>query len=1136
VNNAAEHDDDDARAQALDVTRSWLVQAPAGSGKTGLLIQRFLALLAIVDRPERIVAMTFTRKAAAEMRERVLRALREAGDDRPVGTATPHARITRELARRARKRIEAEGWDLLEQPLRLRIVTIDALAASLARQAPVSSALGAMPQVDERSQALCVEAVRESLVFADATDPAWRRFFDWLDNDVDLATRHLAEMLEGRDRWPASFLEQDSERLRASVEAALRAIGERAAAAAAARMPPELVAGLAAAARSAVATLRATEAAPDDGGLADALSSLAQQQALPAVGDRRAWRALGDWLLAAGGTFRRTVTKSQGFAAKGSGSGAAERQRVKSAFIELLARAASIPGLEAAWRQARDAPPAGFDDGTWEFVAATTAVLARSARALERVFARHGTIDFPEQMFRALAALGDADDPGELLLAIDYRLSHLLVDEFQDTSAAQLALIAGLTSGWEPGDGRTLFAVGDPMQSIYRFRKAEVGLFVAAQRDGAIAGVPIGVAALTRNFRSAPPIVAWVNAVFADASPGEPDARVAAVVHVPAQAAATLDGDPPTLDLVTSRADEVKTVVERVGSALAAGDARVAVLLRARTHAQALLPALRGAGIAYSAVELESVHNRLATRDLLSLARALSQPVDRLAWFAVLRAPWCGLTLADLVALGETAPRGGTAGALADAIADPLRIAGLTADGRARLSRLAEALRPTIEQRGRTPFGLRLRAAWLALGGPACSESAADLDGAERVFELVDRHARSGDLDDCDALAAEAETLFAESAEAAPGTVQIMTIHRAKGLEFDTVVIPGLDRATRGGAAPVLRWTSIGGPGERAFVVAPRRRRAGATSDDDPVYAWLAHDNADEERAELARLIYVGVTRAKRRLHLVGVAPAVSRGGAGDLAWKRPARGSALERIWGGLVCTGMLPAPILAADTPGPACAVPDPLRRLALDWPRPAFTPALPAPALPEATGEHLAFEWADPTAAAVGTVTHRLLAQIGREGLSQWDDARLRREEARVVAELAGEGVEADQRGRAAKQVAAAIAHTLSDERGRWILSAEHLDAHSEWALSGKDEASVVHVVLDRSFVAGDIRYIVDFKTGRHEGGDRAAFLASELDRYRPQLLRYARIVRALDARPIRIALYHPLVDGGWQEEAC
>src|SRR5207245_5260830 len=97
------------RAAALDVAQSFLVQAPAGSGKTELLIQRYLALLACVDRPERVVAMTFTRKAAAEMRERVVKALAEADADEP---ADPLALATRALARRARERDRALAWHL----------------------------------------------------------------------------------------------------------------------------------------------------------------------------------------------------------------------------------------------------------------------------------------------------------------------------------------------------------------------------------------------------------------------------------------------------------------------------------------------------------------------------------------------------------------------------------------------------------------------------------------------------------------------------------------------------------------------------------------------------------------------------------------------------------------------------------------------------------------------------------------------------------------------------------------------------------------------------------------------------------------------------------------------------------------
>ena len=165
-------------------------------------------------------------------------------------------------------------------------------------------------------------------------------------------------------------------------------------------------------------------------------------------------------------------------------------------------------------------------------------------------------------------------------------------------------------------------------------------------------------------------------------------------------------------------------------------------------------------------------------------------------------------------------------------------------------------------------------------------------------------------------------------------------------------------------------------------------------------------------------------------------------------------------------------------------------------------------------------------------MGTVAHRLLAQIARDGMEAWDAARLAREQGRIRADLALSGVAASERDAAARRVSDAVARTLADPRGRWLFAAEHADAMSEWSLAGVDAGEIAHIALDRTFVSEGVRWIVDFKTGAHEGADAAAFLDREVERYRPQLERYARIVRGLDARPIRLALYYPLVENGFR----
>src|SRR5690606_29489967 len=195
----APHGDAEARALARDIGRSIQLQAPAGSGKTTVLAQRFLAALAAADEPEEVLAITFTRKAAAEMRERVLAAL----EDRLPGTQSEPA-----LWRRLRAAVHAQaarhGWVLAELPQRLRIQTIDSLAAELARAMPVLGRMQGSLRVIDDASALYAEAARRTLREGDA-DPDFHadvdRLLRRLDNNMDRAERLLAELLPGRNRW-----------------------------------------------------------------------------------------------------------------------------------------------------------------------------------------------------------------------------------------------------------------------------------------------------------------------------------------------------------------------------------------------------------------------------------------------------------------------------------------------------------------------------------------------------------------------------------------------------------------------------------------------------------------------------------------------------------------------------------------------------------------------------------------------------------------------------------------------------------------------------------------------------------------------------------------------------------------------
>ena len=526
-----------ARREALDAARSFIVQAPAGSGKTELLIQRYLVLLARVDAPEEVVAITFTKKATAEMRARVLEALARAENDTPPGK--PHERVTWDLARAARARDRAAGWGISENANRLRIQTIDSLCHWLTRELPLASGFGAQPETLEDADALYAEAAGRTLAGLDSKEP-WARHvatvLRHLDNHVERAQQLIADMLKVRDQWLRSVAGARGKEREVLQEALANATRD-ALASLAALLPEAAHADIVTAARYAAGNLAAQEKASP-------VIACRSMTALPgaALEDLDAWRGVAAILLTNRGELRRRLTAEDGFP-PASGAKGAERQRREDAKAGVEALIATLTPHRTFVEQlhfTRLLPPPAYSDAQWEVVEALAVLLPVAVALLKVLFQERGQVDFTEVSQRAVQALGEPDAPTDLALALDYRIRHVLVDEFQDTSWSQYDLLAGLTAGWQPGDGRTLFVVGDPMQSIYRFRKAEVGLYMRAWHEG-IGPVARERLVLTVNFRSTGAIVRWFNEAFEQVLPDEEDLASGAVPFSPSVA----DGDAP---------------------------------------------------------------------------------------------------------------------------------------------------------------------------------------------------------------------------------------------------------------------------------------------------------------------------------------------------------------------------------------------------------------------------------------------------------------------------------------------------------------------------------------------------------------------------------------------------------------
>ncbi|MFK5926598.1 MAG: UvrD-helicase domain-containing protein [Desulfuromusa sp.] len=1098
------------RAAAIDVNQSCIVQAPAGSGKTELLIQRILALLAVVAQPQQILAITFTNKAAAEMRQRLLQAL-EAAQQLPR-PAEPHAAKTWDLAVKA---LDRHGENLLRNPAQLSIQTIDSFNAALVRKMPWISRFGSIPEISEDADALYQLAAEKLLSRLDngvTGQQQVRLLLRHLDNNVAVVQQMLVDMLRRRDQWLRHML-VDDENSRRSLQQGLERICSDQLKMVKTHFPTKLISELLVCRNFAGISL--DDSSPAIPHNVDCLPGTE-------FSDLAAWVRIADLLLTSAGDLRKTVTKNNGFPA------GKENRPAKERMLSLLGQIDPDSEFIQCLNRIRKLPLAGYSDAQWQLLQALIELLPILVAELWLVFRAHGQADFAEIALKANQSLGEADDPSDLLLKIDHDLQHILVDEFQDTSKLQYRLLNTLTSGWTAGDGRTLFLVGDPMQSIYRFREAEVGLFLHSFRGQlGVSHLVLQPLQLCSNFRSQAGIVSWINAAFAAIFPASVDEVTGAVPLTEAVAVKpSLAGEACRIYPFVGRNDQAEAlqVLELVQQAQTeAPEQTIVILVRGRNHLREILPLLRQNRMNYQAQDIDLLGARAAALDVVHLTRALLHRADRVSWLAVLRAPWCGLTLDDLYQLLGESPRTTIPTLLAD---EELKKQ-LTADGQLRLARIWPVLQSGVKKRGRLPLRQLVEGCWLALGGAACNTSAGCSD-AQMVFELLDKLDRGGDLDSLDKLDRGLRKLFSEPDSRANGKLQIMTIHKAKGLEFDTVIIPGLGKTTGRTDQPLLRWQEHP---QHGLLLAPISARG--SQEKDPIYQLIAHLELEKQELEAGRLLYVATTRAIRHLYLLGHAEENSNG---DL---NPRRGSLLEKLW------PLVHADFLTADRQNPVSEKefrPPILHRLAPDWAMPVPDPVdLPTLRMAETASSNQSSEpifsgWENPTHRHVGTLIHLQLEQIAKNGADIWLSENLVSQQHRLKRSLSHYGVAAADLEEGVQKVKTAINRTLSSQRGRWILD-DHLEPRCEVPLTGVIQGKVVHAVIDRTFVADGYRWVIDYKTSTPAVDEsEAGFLSREATHYREQLRVYVQLLtRQSDLYPIKGALYFPAMDGWYEYES-
>jgi ATP-dependent helicase/nuclease subunit A len=823
------------RAAAVDPRRNVVLEASAGTGKTRVLVDRYVNLVRAGVEPRNILAITFTRKAASEMRDRILTTVRRTGEEGGIQPAV---------------------WKSLRDQLQeVAISTIDAFCLSLLREFPLEADMDPGFGMADETEAL--RLVDESL---DRTLRICRA--------AALSDGATALVLAGLGEW------QLREGLRALIDR--RLVAGPILARAARPIPEDLTPSHAA--QAFLGRLHATIGSRLNPFVATGPLHSARFRVLAT--DLR--RLLGSESVDDDEAFRKGRLLMDGLREYFLTREGTPRKRsayLKNDFPDERARRAHLELASALAPQIADDIKAFRRDVNAVLTRGVSNVFAIARKEYRRTLDQHAVVDFTEALARTLDLFGAMGEFTESRFLLESRYHHLLVDEFQDTSDAQWRLVWQLVQSWREGRGLaddlplepSIFVVGDRKQSIYGFRDADVGVLLRAA--GHVAALRPGQNevrhAIRRSFRAVPPLLAFANSLFdaVEKLPDRPDAfTYEDRDRFPVDDGTSDAAGEPALGIIAAPDGDssANAVAAEIARLLEHGMVRdrqtgvprrprpgdFGVLFRTREGHQEFERALEARGIRSYVYKGLGFFDADEIKDVIALLRYLADPSSDLRAAALLRSRFVRLSDRALAALAPGLAR--------NFLDEKVDASALDADDRAVLARIRAAVPPWVTLADRVPPAelldtvLAQSAYFWELAGPRADQARENL---KKIRGFVRRIQNRGYAtlarvtDHLDRLSAGDES---NAAIDAMDAVNLMTVHAAKGLEFPVVFIVNLGKGA-GGSRPPIRLSALS---DEAPVVSIGDFRSEADE-----------DATAREREEAKRLLYVAVTRARDRLY-----------------------------------------------------------------------------------------------------------------------------------------------------------------------------------------------------------------------------------------------------------------------------
>ncbi|WP_119343313.1 UvrD-helicase domain-containing protein [Facilibium subflavum] len=839
-------EDFDQRQQALNPNHSFIMQAPAGSGKTETLTQRYLKLLSHVNAPEEIIALTFTNKAANEMRQRIYTSLLMTQNEAPP--KEPHKKQTFELAAKALKNSQRCNWQLLDNPKRLRIMTIDAFCQYLSNRLTYETDDVFNAQTTDQTKPLYQQAVDALINHIDEESPyypALAHLLLHLDNNIERLTDLLSNLLQKREQWLPIVLglgftdntSLDREHNKKQIESGFHQIAN------------DLLRQL----------HNCLNFSQYQHKLEEILHFCNQGKPIcltPDVANLTNWQLLLNLLFTKDNKkFRTTFTKAQNLPAKDP-TAKAYSQWLNHDYLTQFDDAQTSTILSIA-NDLSVFDTLVFDEQQWQTLVYIIELAILAAQFLKVTFHKEGQIDFNEAALQALSALGQSEQPTDLALYLDYQINHILIDEFQDTSVLQYRLLQTLTSQWLPGDGKTLFIVGDPMQSIYRFRQAEVNLFLEVKDQG-INNLHPKFLQLSCNFRSNKSIVDWINQTFVCIFPKRHQKNFGGISYTSSTTlSSTIYENAVTCLGFKDDQTEIQTIITTIQTYQKTHPTHsIAILVRARSHLATLIPKMKAQGLQLSEDEIDTLYHKPLIQDLLALSLILNNIESTHDWVSLLQGQLFGFTLQEIFSIQQYEQT-----SFYERLCQYLQ-KNHTKPHQQKALQFTHWLNQFEFHNKRSDLKKRIEIFWQKLDGPYIHT---DEIFYQSFMPLIDQYLSPDKttIIDEQGFIEKLKTSYATSAQQTH--IKVMTIHKAKGLEFDFVILPQLHKTGKSDDPDLFLYEQYQLEDAQPHLLLSPMKHSWE-SQTPSLYKAVQLIQKKRAEFELQRLLYVAATRAKSKL------------------------------------------------------------------------------------------------------------------------------------------------------------------------------------------------------------------------------------------------------------------------------